>query len=125
LNINKNGVKSTFFAVYDGHGGTSCCDFLRDYLHEYIINDKNFPEDPKKAIVEGIHKVEAKFVELVKKKFLKTNQLDRSGSCAIIVMIVGRECYTVNIGDSRAFLSKNNGKTISHLSRDHKPTDEK
>jgi protein phosphatase 2C family protein 2/3 len=125
LNINKNGIKSTFFAVYDGHGGTGCCDFLRDYLHEYIINHQCFPVDPKKAIVEGIHRVEAKFIELAKKKFTKSGQLDRSGSCAIIVMIIGKECYTVNIGDSRAFLSKNCGKVISHLSRDHKPTDEK
>ena len=69
--------------------------------------------------------MEAKFIELAKRKFLKSNQLDRSGSCAIIVMIIGKECYTVNIGDSRAFLSKNNGKIISHLSRDHKPSDEK
>ena len=56
LNINKNGIKSTFFAIYDGHGGTGCCDFLRDYLHEYIINSSNYPSDPKKAIIEGIHK---------------------------------------------------------------------
>lgn len=90
MNINKSGVRSTFFAVYDGHGGTGCCDFLRDYLHEYIINHQSFPTDPKKAIVEGIHRVESKFIELAKKKFAKTGQLDRSGSCAIIVMIVGR-----------------------------------
>ena len=23
----------SFFAVYDGHGGTECADFLRDNLH--------------------------------------------------------------------------------------------
>jgi protein phosphatase 2C family protein 2/3 len=23
----------SFFAVYDGHGGTACADFLRDNLH--------------------------------------------------------------------------------------------
>lgn len=33
LNINKNGVKSQFFAVYDGHGGANCCDYLKDSLH--------------------------------------------------------------------------------------------
>lgn len=25
--------KCSFFGVYDGHGGHSCADFLRDYLH--------------------------------------------------------------------------------------------
>jgi protein phosphatase 2C family protein 2/3 len=23
----------SFFGVYDGHGGNTCADFLRDYLH--------------------------------------------------------------------------------------------
>lgn len=26
----------SFFAVYDGHGGASCADFLRDNLHQYV-----------------------------------------------------------------------------------------
>lgn len=25
--------KCSFFGVYDGHGGASCADFLRDNLH--------------------------------------------------------------------------------------------
>lgn len=25
-----------YFGVFDGHGGTECSEFLRDYLHEYI-----------------------------------------------------------------------------------------
>lgn len=33
LNIKKNGLKSQFFAVYDGHGGSKCCDYLKDNLH--------------------------------------------------------------------------------------------
>lgn len=27
-----------YFGVFDGHGGTECSSFLRDYLHEYIQN---------------------------------------------------------------------------------------
>jgi protein phosphatase 2C family protein 2/3 len=26
----------SFFAVYDGHGGTACADFLRDNLHQFV-----------------------------------------------------------------------------------------
>jgi len=40
LNITKPAFKNiedwptcSFFAVYDGHGGASCADFLRDNLH--------------------------------------------------------------------------------------------
>jgi protein phosphatase PTC2/3 len=28
--------KVSFFAVFDGHGGSGCAEFLRDNLHLYI-----------------------------------------------------------------------------------------
>jgi protein phosphatase PTC2/3 len=48
---------------------------------------------------------------------------ERSGSCAICVLIVGEICYVANVGDSRAVLSSNGGQQITALSRDHKPSD--
>lgn len=55
------------------------------------------------------------------------NQLpkhDKSGSCAIIVLIVESECYVANVGDSRAIMSADNGKKLFLLSRDHRPDQE-
>lgn len=49
--------------------------------------------------------------------------VERSGSCAIVAMIVGEMCYVANVGDSRAVLSANLGKTVQPLSVDHKPSD--
>lgn len=49
--------------------------------------------------------------------------VDRSGSCAIVILIVGEMCYSANVGDSRAILSLNSGANIEALSRDHKPAD--
>jgi len=31
---------SSFFGIYDGHGGSNCSDFLKNNLHKYIINNK-------------------------------------------------------------------------------------
>lgn len=28
--------KCSFFGIYDGHGGSSCADFLRDKLHQFV-----------------------------------------------------------------------------------------
>lgn len=35
--MNEDWPKCSFFGVYDGHGGVSCADFLRDNLHQYVI----------------------------------------------------------------------------------------
>ena len=49
--------------------------------------------------------------------------VDRSGSCAIVILIVGETCYSANVGDSRAMISSNGGQIVNPLSRDHKPSD--
>jgi len=28
--------KCSFFGIYDGHGGSQCAEFLRDYLHQFV-----------------------------------------------------------------------------------------
>lgn len=50
--------------------------------------------------------------------------IDRSGSCAIVVLIIDETCYVANVGDSRAIMSVDGGEKIYILSTDHKPTDE-
>lgn len=50
--------------------------------------------------------------------------IDKSGSCAIVVITIGDKCFCANVGDSRALLSGSGGTKIYPLSRDHKPNDE-
>lgn len=37
-------------------------------------------------------------------------ELDKSGSCAIITLIIDDICFIANTGDSRAVMSANGGK---------------
>ena len=108
----------SFFGLYDGHGGSAACDFLRDNLHKYIINDKYFPSNPQKAIANG-------FIYAEKMFFKNYTGLDSSGSCAIVVIIIENRVYIANVGDSRAILSAKKGTKFYPLSRDHRPGDEK
>lgn len=36
--------------------------------------------------------------------------IERSGSCAIVALIVGEVCFVANVGDSRAVLSSSAGQ---------------
>lgn len=47
--------------------------------------------------------------------------VEKSGSCALVVLIIDSLCYIANVGDSRAVLSCNRGSKVYSLSHDHKP----
>ena len=119
-----NWPKCSYFGIYDGHGGSMCADFLRDSLHTYVIMDPCFPNDPKQAIVNGFAKAEQDFMAKVYDPATNTLK-DKSGSCAIVVLIINETCYVANVGDSRAVMSSNGGKQTIPLSFDHKPGDRK
>lgn len=94
-----------------------------------MIKDENFPWKPVEAIRNGFQKAEKLFIE----NCLKLNEMnkveananiERSGSCCLVVLIVGEICYVANVGDSRAIISSHSGIKVDALSRDHKPLDE-
>lgn len=92
-----------------------------------VIKDENFPWKPVEALKNGFQKAEKMFIENCLNSFEPNNpeaSVERSGSCCIVVLIVGNMCYIANVGDSRAILSSQAGTRISALSRDHKPLEE-
>lgn len=86
------------------------------------MKNPNFPANPKEAIISGFQEAENEFI--YKYALNQYGEIeDRSGSCAILVLVVDSTMYIANVGDSRCVLSMNNGKAVA-LSRDHKPNDE-
>jgi len=81
-------------------------------LHHYVVKEASFPQDPKKAITQGFAKAEAKFISMCTSIDENGNRVmvEKSGSCAIVILIVGDMCYSANVGDSRAVLSSHNGE---------------
>lgn len=78
-----------------------------------------------KAIRNGFHEAERLFLEFAEKQGDEIGgEIDRSGSCAIVVLIMDDICYVANVGDSRAVMSAEQGRQVIVLSNDHKPTDE-
>ena len=59
-----------------------------------------------------------------KKAVSNGKMIDKSGSYAVISLIIDNTLYSINFGDSRALYSQDGGKEFYQITRDHKPNDE-
>ena len=111
----------SFFGIFDGHGGETCSEYLRDNLHDLLChNNEFFPENIPEAIKLAFERADKNFLEnysLNKKK----EMIDKSGSCAVIFVLVDNKIYIANVGDSRCLLSLNGCKKFIEVTKDHKP----
>ena len=121
VNNKKTSPHISYFGVFDGHGGDACSNFLKDNLDSFIFNSKYFPAQPIQAIKDGFIAAENAFMKQAVDE--KSNKIDKSGSCACVCLIINDTLYAINLGDSRALLSSNNGQTLRQITRDHKPND--
>mmetsp|Transcript_31076 Transcript_31076/g.54030 ORF Transcript_31076/g.54030 Transcript_31076/m.54030 type:complete len:422 (+) Transcript_31076:326-1591(+) len=110
----------SWFGLFDGHAGSQCADFLRDNLLHYVVNQDSFPSNPRSAILDGFREAETCFLNYATSV---PEKVERSGSCAVVVLIVGSTAYVANVGDSRAVLSMDRGLRFENFTNDHKPND--
>ena len=109
----------SYFGIFDGHAGNKCAEYLKDNLIKKISNNNYFPNDIIKAIKYGFENAEKDYLE---NYAVQNNKLiDRSGSCALILLTLNNTLYVANVGDSRCVVSCANGKVIKDVTRDHKP----
>ena len=107
--LNKDGG---FFAVFDGHGGSTIAEYSAANLYNFITNTSAFgAQDYEQGMING-------FLDLDKHLAL-TKSKDRSGCTAVSLLVTSDQFVCANAGDSRCVLSRN-GKAIP-LSNDHKP----
>ena len=110
--------RSSFFAIYDGHSGKGCANFLKERLHNYIFNDPNFPFKIKDAINSAFRQADHDFLMEAQENG------DMSGSCALIVLIIGEKCIIANTGNTHAVVSFYKGTKLKSIISIHRPEDE-
>lgn len=49
---------------------------------------------------------------------------DKSGSCAIVMLVIDDNVWIANTGDSRAVMSSYQGQKFTSISNDHKPSED-
>ena len=82
--VNSQVRSCSMFAIYDGHGGSECCNFLKDNLHAYILNSYN-ERDLRGSIKSSCLRLDTDFF----KKARSENHCDTSGSCALVLFVIG------------------------------------
>lgn len=109
---------NSFFAVYDGHGGSTVARYSGRNVHRRLITEESY--------------LEKRFEKALKQAFLGTDEdmrsdpafmHDPSGCTAVAALITeDGKIYVANAGDSRSVLSLQG--TAKPLSFDHKPQNE-
>lgn len=105
------------YSVFDGHNGFECSEFLKNNLHNVLLDQaftthKDFDERVKRIYSD---------IEVMYKLYSVRNKKSFAGSCAITVAQYNDRLVVINVGDSRCILSTQKGCEVLELSIDHKP----
>ncbi|GAA5830008.1 hypothetical protein JCM11251_006843 [Rhodosporidiobolus azoricus] len=110
--------KTSFFAVYDGHGGSTVAKFAGDTVHHRLAANEHFKKQDWEASLKRAY--------LETDEDLRANpdfRGDPSGCTAVSAIITSDlDIICANSGDSRAVMSV--GGEAKPLSFDHKPTNQ-
>ena len=109
-------VHISMFSLFDGHGGSSCSDFLKSNFNQVFLEQFNMQGNLPGSVNSIFKKLDSDYLgEAVKKGHYLI------GSCVVSLIVVDESLVILNLGDSRCIASKNNGKESKEITRDHKP----
>jgi len=105
------------FAVFDGHLGYSCADYIAKNTHAKII-----PRLAREAEAEpqGIKALLREAFSELDEEFLAQQDCP-DGSTGIVALIIGTDLFVANVGDSCGLLCGPKGKDVEFVFPDHKP----
>lgn len=114
-------TKISYYGVYDGHGGRTTADIVKDELHKTILATPEFltgrPEDSLSQAFQAVDKI---VVE-------KANAEGwMNGTTAVVAMILDGTLHVANVGDAEACLVSVEGdeiKEVENLTYPHKAND--
>jgi len=107
----------SFYAIFDGHGGSECAEFAKERLYQHIAANPRFKKrNLIQSMNEGYMNLDKEFISWASSK------PNSSGCCALcLIWDRSRNLIVVaNTGDSCAILCRNGTPIL--LSREYKPT---
>ena len=110
-----SGDKGSIFVVCDGMGGHKAGEVASNYTSIKIVEyfHSSLQKDILTRLNESIRKANNDLYKLSKKDSSKRSM----GTTVVVVVVFGNILYFANVGDSRAYLVRNN--SIGRLTKDH------
>ncbi|PHZ17887.1 PP2C-domain-containing protein [Rhizopus microsporus ATCC 52813] len=106
---------ASFFAVFDGHGGSQVASYSGKTLYKKIMNSPAFEKGRyRETIRSGYYAIDE---ELKRDPELMNSN---SGCTAVVAIVTKNDVLYSNAGDSRSVISTRDGKGVP-LTQDHKP----
>lgn len=103
-----------FYAIFDGHGGSACANWLSQNLHLLVERFLISEVDVEKALELAFEEADRILVE-------EHPEIDSGSTCiAVLIEEATSTLWVANVGDSRCVLSS--GGAVTALSIDHKPS---
>ena len=129
---------TSFAAVFDGHGGDECSNFLVDALPHNIrlamlengqaikqaieqSRSSGRQDQAEDATSELMRKILKAAYLKTDKEFITPKNAPQSGSTGATILLLGRRLFAANVGDSRVVLCRSGGQCVE-LTSDHKPS---
>ena len=118
-----NDIIIPYFAIYDGHGGYSCSEYIKKNLHHEIhYYMKELLDEKSQNFMNDLIIALQKIIILVDLNYFDSelNFSAHHGSTCVFVFFIGTYALCCNLGDSVSILLRKNEKRI-YLSRDFNP----
>jgi len=111
---------SAYFAIYDGHGGRQCVDYVTENLHENLLAEL---QRAPHMVIDGFVRAYA-----LTDRNMQASGINSSGctacSCLLQEENGSRVIYTAHLGDARAVICRGGLAVRLTSMSDHKATDQ-
>jgi len=113
-----DGVKRSYFAVFDGHGGDKCSEYLMRNFHKVLAIQQCLASDPRQAIIDAWETTDQAFLKECRARQKGAEHFPKDGSTASVLLMVDAKMYAVNSGDSPIMILNKHAE-VTVISADH------
>merc|ERR1740121_2662254 len=108
-----------YFAIYDGHGGRQCVDYITQNLHENLLQElQKAPSNVPDGFIRAFN---------ITDRNMQASGINTSGCTACCCLLqeekTSRAIYTAHLGDARAVICRGGLAVRLTSMSDHKATD--